>query len=516
VLRLTERFLKEPRHVKVAGKLVSPEKTVELYYPVPFRQRFGALCRLIDAAPDMYGIVFCQTKAQTDEVGTQLTDAGYPAATLHGDMTQSERERVMRSFRAKKARVLVATDVAARGLDVDNLSHVINYSLPWDIESYIHRIGRTGRAGREGVAITFIDPREEGRIRRVETVTRKRMTRSRVPGVDQVIAAHVERLKGEFEDALKSAEPFERFIAQMAPLAENRSPQELLRGFATLLCRELFERYEDEKELGGPGAFDGAYGSPAGADGEQVEVYISAGSRNGTTPASLVAALCKTAGLDARQIGRISIKEKASFVILDKAAAQKAIESLDKTYLGGHRIKASLARGPGGPAGPGGPGGPERPARFAGPGRPGPKRARPTERPPGDADDEDSPGAEDADGSGDAETAAAPPPPRPEGDDRQYTKDEAGPGGPSAPPRKPFKKFAPDGKPGFKPRGFGGPPKFTAAGGGRPFGKPKFGKPKFAKPPAPGGPGLMKPIKTDKPKKPKKPKVDEGPSEGKE
>jgi ATP-dependent RNA helicase DeaD len=376
VARLTETFLKEPKRVKVTAKAAAPDQVVELYCPVPRRDRFKALGRLIDAEPGMYGIVFCRTKADTEELGGKLADAGYPAAALHGDMSQGERERVMKQFRRKKIRLLAATDVAARGLDVDELTHVINYSLPREAESYIHRIGRTGRAGKSGVAITFIDPGEERRIKRLETVTRKKLARGRIPGTDEVLAAHVQRLGGEFSEALKTADDFERHVALLMPLAEKHTPAELVRGFAALLCREIFERYEDDKEITGAEAFD--------TDGtaEPVEVFVNVGAADGATPGSLVAATCTAAGIDAKRIGRISIKEMCSFLMVDGSVADEVIASLNGVNFGGRRVRANRSDEGRSPnfAGPPPEGGPRRPA---GPRRPPPRRDGPPGGPGG-------------------------------------------------------------------------------------------------------------------------------------
>ena len=156
IAKLAKHYMKEPELLKVESKQVTADLTDQIYFELRDSDRFDALTRIIDVEPEFYGLVFCRTKNGVDEVTSKLIERGYDADGLHGDISQALREKILRKFRNKHINILVATDVAARGIDINDLTHVINYSLPQDPESYVHRIGRTGRAGKQGSAITFI------------------------------------------------------------------------------------------------------------------------------------------------------------------------------------------------------------------------------------------------------------------------------------------------------------------------------------------------------------------------
>lgn len=186
ILQMIAQHFDSPEIVHVEKRTLSNSDIEQQYFLVPSKNWEEAICRLIDSNPDLYGIVFCNTKQETWELTESLLTKGYLVEGLHGDMGQVQRERAMARFKSGRTRLLICTDVAARGIDVNNLSHVINYGLPRDTESYIHRIGRTGRAGMKGTAIALVDPRQMGMLRRVESFTRQKMIRGEFPSVDQL------------------------------------------------------------------------------------------------------------------------------------------------------------------------------------------------------------------------------------------------------------------------------------------------------------------------------------------
>jgi len=165
---IANKHMKNPKTLTVKTTTLTTERTEQIYFEVNESDKFESLCRILDLEEDFYGMVFCRTKIQTDELSHRLADRGYGSEALHGDLTQGQREQVLNKFKKKRINVLCATDVAARGIDVDGLTHVINFSLPQDPEAYVHRIGRTGRAGREGLAVTLVGPRERTLVRRIE------------------------------------------------------------------------------------------------------------------------------------------------------------------------------------------------------------------------------------------------------------------------------------------------------------------------------------------------------------
>jgi ATP-dependent RNA helicase DeaD len=164
IVSIAKKHMKNYEIIKTKKDDTTSNLTQQIYFEVNYEDKFQALCRIIDMQKEFYALVFCKTKIETDELANKLQDAGYNALALHGDMTQKSREIVLNKFKRKSAQILIATDVAARGIDIENLTHVINYSIPENVESYIHRIGRTGRAGKSGIAITFVTPNEYNRL----------------------------------------------------------------------------------------------------------------------------------------------------------------------------------------------------------------------------------------------------------------------------------------------------------------------------------------------------------------
>ena len=203
IVGIARRFMHDPVMLEVERQQTSA-LTEQFYYELRPGDRFECLRRVLDLTKDFYGIVFCKTRAEVDELSRKLMGASYSAAAIHGDISQDQREKILQSFRIKKITVLVATDVAARGIDVSDLTHVVNYSLPQSSESYVHRIGRTGRAGKKGIAITFVIPSEKGKFRFMEKRVPGQLQRREVPSIEEVKTMKVMNLKTELDSILKS------------------------------------------------------------------------------------------------------------------------------------------------------------------------------------------------------------------------------------------------------------------------------------------------------------------------
>ena len=197
IMKIAKNHMKDYEVLAVKARELTTDLTDQIYFEVQEKDKFEALCRIIDLTRDFYGIVFCRTKNDANDLVGKLNDRGYDAEGLHGDISQNYREVTLKRFKAKKINVLVATDVAARGIDVNDLSHVINYSIPQEAESYVHRIGRTGRAGKEGTAITFITPQEYRRLLQIQRIVKTEIRKERVPEIKDVIQAKKFRLMEE-------------------------------------------------------------------------------------------------------------------------------------------------------------------------------------------------------------------------------------------------------------------------------------------------------------------------------
>lgn len=234
---LAEKFMHEPEFVKITPKEVTVANIDQFFMEVHESQKFDALCRLLDLHSPELAIVFGRTKRRVDELAEALSKRGYDAEGIHGDLTQSKRESVLRKFREKTVDILVATDVAARGLDVSGVSHVYNFDVPQDPESYVHRIGRTGRAGNAGMAITFVTPREFPHLRTIESITQKRMTRQPMPNLAQVLEGIQEQTVEDLLEIL-AQEDHHDYLSLARQLTEDHDALELLAAAFKLLVKE--------------------------------------------------------------------------------------------------------------------------------------------------------------------------------------------------------------------------------------------------------------------------------------
>lgn len=343
---IAKRFMKEPEEVRVQQKTATLGHTEEHYYIVREHHKFEALCRLIDHTPNMYGIVFCQTKVQVGEITEKLVLKKFKAESLHGDMDQKQREHVMRKFKAKGVRLLIATDVAARGIDVNDLTHVINYSLPKESESYIHRIGRTGRAGKTGTAITLVTPEESYRLRRLEGSTKKPMTKQKIPGLQEIMESHMERTIGEFEEALNNPAGFDRYFDRWSEIIKKYSGEQITKGFVTLLGREILEKYEDDKELNVPDNFgqrSGFRDSRFDRNRTMVELRINVGERHQLQTGTLVGKICNVCGVEGRQIGKVFIHDDHTTFKVDSEIADLICRKMSGINVNRQRVEVTHA-----------------------------------------------------------------------------------------------------------------------------------------------------------------------------
>jgi superfamily II DNA/RNA helicase len=227
IIQLTKKFMKNAEIVKTKRSGKTAELTDQIYYEVRESDKFETICRIIDTTEEFYGIVFCRTKADVDNLSSRLAERDYDADTLHGDISQSVREKILTKFRNKKVNVLIATDVAARGLDIYDLTHVINYSIPQDPESYLHRIGRTGRAGKKGKAITFVTPEEFRKLSFIKNITKTEIRKERVPKISDVITYKKERILNSVLSILEG-EIKEEYYVLAEELIKKREPKDII------------------------------------------------------------------------------------------------------------------------------------------------------------------------------------------------------------------------------------------------------------------------------------------------
>ncbi|WP_437864949.1 DEAD/DEAH box helicase [Sorangium sp. So ce363] len=369
IAAIAGRHLREPVRVKIAGEKAAPgelPRVRQTAYIVPRAHKSAALTRVLDMEDPSSAILFCRTRNEVDELTEALRARGYEAQALHGGFSQEHRDRVMARFRAGTAELLVATDVAARGLDIEHVSHVINYDVPCAPEVYVHRIGRTGRAGREGAAITLVEPREHYLIRNVERLTGQRIEAATLPTVADLRARRLELTRASLREALIEGGA-ERFRVVVEGLADEFDVMDIAAA-AVKLAHDATEgdREDDEAEIPsfrppprGPDRArdDRAARGPAGprgrpgeaqarprregreTDGNIARLYISAGRAAGIRPADLVGAIANEASLSSRDIGAIEIADGFSTVEVPADAADAVIEALRATRLKGRKVQ---------------------------------------------------------------------------------------------------------------------------------------------------------------------------------
>lgn len=249
VRNVADQYLNEPKQVQVNLTEMLPDTVEQIYYATQEANKPEVLCKLLDAADDVYGIIFCQTKALVSDLNQYLTSRGYSTDCLHGDMDQPARDRTMRAFRERKVNILVATDVACRGLDVKDITHVFNYSIPRELDSYVHRIGRTGRSGKAGLAISLVTPSHRGLVRKIEHLTQTRLTEGKIPTRKEVGARKVAQSLAPFEAQSTYSRAMELLDESWKKKLSGMSREEIAGRFLALIHPEIFAEREQAQAV---------------------------------------------------------------------------------------------------------------------------------------------------------------------------------------------------------------------------------------------------------------------------
>lgn len=347
------RHLTNPVEISVAREAVpagEAPRVRQTAYLVPREHKLAALGRVLDAEAPAAALVFCRTRSEVDQLTEALAARGYRPEALHGGMAQEQRDRVMRQFRAGAADLLIATDVAARGLDVEHLTHVVNYQLPPAVEAYVHRIGRVGRAGREGVAITVAEPREQAALRAVERATGQRIEWARVPTAADLRARRLERTAAAVRAAVAEG-GLDPYRAMLDALGAELSPADVALAALKLAHAARAGKTDDGPDI--PPVAAPARRPAAPPDRERnsrpsgpplARIFFSAGREAGIGPRDLVGAIANAAGLPGRDIRGIEVAERFSVVEVPEDAAEHVIESLNGARLRGRRVNVRRDR----------------------------------------------------------------------------------------------------------------------------------------------------------------------------
>lgn len=338
VKELTRRYTRNPEFVTVSRGSVTVPQIEQVYYETRDRNKVDTMARLMDILNITKAIVFCRTKRGVDDLVSKMAARGYPVAGLHGDMSQYQRDHVMRRFRNNQVEVLVATDVAARGLDIENVSHVINYDLPQDLEFYVHRIGRTGRAGKTGIALSLVTPRDYTQLRLIERMTGVRIRRERLPGLVDMAERQREDLKERLRLTIEEGK-LGYFRAIVDPLMDDYHPLDI----AAAALKLSFSPAGEQAGTGDAAGDDDCFKN-TGAKPGMVRLFISIGRLDNIRPAELVGILSDESGIPANMVGDIRIYDKFTFVDVPEDWANCVIGYLHRQTVKGRRINIEPAR----------------------------------------------------------------------------------------------------------------------------------------------------------------------------
>jgi ATP-dependent RNA helicase DeaD len=342
VAKIARKYMNSPEEVSVGKRNSGADNVTHEYYMVHAKDRYIALKRLVDINPSVYGIVFCRTRIETKEVADKLMQDGYNADALHGDLSQSQRDYVMNRFRLKNLQLLVATDVAARGLDVQDLTHIINYNLPDDPEVYVHRTGRTGRAGKTGIAISLIHTKEAGRIRDLERMTRKSFERKMVPGGKEICEKQLLNLVDKIENTVVDQVNIEKYLPAIYEKLAWLDREELIKHFISVEFNRFLEYYKDASDL------NVAQRDKQAPSGQRIlesfaRFHINLGTKQNLSASSLISLINRNCHGKRIEFGKIEILRNFSFFEIEESRVKHLITDMNNALYDGIPVSIELS-----------------------------------------------------------------------------------------------------------------------------------------------------------------------------
>jgi len=343
VRRIAERYMKSPQTISVGNQNQSAENIEHVYYVVRPRDKYHVLKRIADFYPDIYGLVFCRTKAETQEIAEHLMKDGYNADSLHGDLSQPQREKTMKRFRDKSIQMLVATDVAARGIDVSNITHVINYSLPDEPEVYTHRSGRTARAGKSGIAVSFVTPDKLFFIKKLEKETRSKFKEEKIPTGEQVCEKQLMNIIRNIHTIEVDEQAITPFLPAILEELGDLSQEELIKRFTSLEFNRFLQYYKNAPDLNNAGSRRTREENFSSGK-NYVRFFINLGELDGVEKNKFIGWIADTAALPAGVIGKVDLKKSFSFFEVDESAAD-LVKNLNGITYKGRKLRVNLEEG---------------------------------------------------------------------------------------------------------------------------------------------------------------------------
>ncbi len=341
VATIAKKFMSNPVEITVGSKNSSNKNVTHEYYVVSARDRYPALKRLADANPSIFSVIFCRTKRDTQSIAEKLIEDGYSAAALHGDLSQNQRDLVMKSFRNRQIQMLVATDVAARGIDVNDITHVINYQLPDENETYNHRSGRTGRAGKEGVSIVITTKSDVRKIKSLERTLQTTFEQKTVPTGKEICKIQLFNLAEKIETTEINDE-IEEYLPEINSHLEHLSKEELIKKLVTVEFTRFHNYYKKSRDIQpiDPNSKGGDY-----SDGKSTRFFINIGEKDGYNWMNLKDFLKETLNLGKDSVSRVDVKEKFSFFNTDNDQKEAVLAAFENIVVDGRKVNIEISQG---------------------------------------------------------------------------------------------------------------------------------------------------------------------------
>ena len=353
ISRIAKTYLHDAKEITIGTKNEGSKNVHHIAYTVHAKDKYLALKRVVDFYPQIYGIIFCRTRKETQEIADKLIQDGYNADSLHGELSQAQRDLVMQKFRQRHLQLLVATDVAARGLDVNDLTHVINYGLPDDTESYTHRSGRTGRAGKTGVSISIINLREKGKMREIERIIKKKFDLGTLPSGKEICEQQLIKVIDDIEKVKVDEEEIETFLPSIYRKFEWLSKEDLIKRVVSMEFNRFLDYYKNAPEIEQPNAENkkGERKERKERGGERsrkaekgyTRLFLNLGKTDGFFPNQIIDMINRHIKKERIQIGRIDLMQNFSFFEVIEPQAALVVKALNKTSVNGRKVVVEYA-----------------------------------------------------------------------------------------------------------------------------------------------------------------------------
>ncbi|MBQ4914855.1 DEAD/DEAH box helicase [Maribacter sp. MMG018] len=348
---IAKKFMHSPQEITVGAKNSGASTVQHEYYVVSGRDRYPALKRLADTNPDIFSVVFCRTKRDTQKVAEKLIEDGYNAGALHGDLSQNQRDLVMNAFRKKQIQMLVATDVAARGIDVDDITHVINYQLPDEIETYTHRSGRTGRAGKSGISMVIVTRSELRKIKAIENKIKQDFISKNVPTGMEICEIQLYHLANKIKDTQINPE-VDNYLPAINDVLQGIDREELIKKIVSVEFTRFYNYYNKAKDLSSGSGRDNDYGRNSSVPSNgSVRYFVNVGEKDGYDWMSLKDFIRDTVGLGKEDVFKVDVKESFSFFNTDAEVSEKILSTFKDFKVDGRFVNVEISKNPGGGGG---------------------------------------------------------------------------------------------------------------------------------------------------------------------